>query len=124
MGNELPSLVARQQISPSSQHCLTSRTHILLGGPENHACFVLQTDGTTVPTNDLQSHTKLAGRRGALQLWKAGASHALWVPHSLFKSPGKLTQPHTCQNLLLLQSPINSEILIEFTGIRSNQLLG
>lgn len=123
MGNELPSLVAIQKISPSLQHSLTSRTHVLLGGPENHAHFVRWTDGTIVPMNDLQLHTKLAGRHEALQLGKAGASHALWVPHPLFKSPVKVTQPNTCRNIFLLQSPINSEILIEFTDISSNQLL-
>lgn len=123
MGNELPILVAIEKISPSLQHSLTRRTHILLGGLENHARFVLQTDSTAAPVNDLQPHTKLAGRHEALQLGKAGASHALGVPHSLFKSPGKVTEPNTCQIIFLLQSPINSEILIEFRGFSSNQLL-
>lgn len=122
MSNELPSLVTIQKIRPL-QHSLTSRTHILLGGPENHACFVLWTDSTTVRMNDLQPHTKLAGRPKAVQLGKVGASHTFWVPHSLFKSPGKVTKPNTWQNILLLQSPINSEIPIEFSGISSNQLL-
>lgn len=56
--------------------------------------------------NDLQPHSKLAGRV-FLQLAKADSSHAFWGPHLLPERGSKLGQLKTYWNVFLLQDLVS-----------------
>lgn len=101
MNNELPSPGPHTENKSFMMAQSHLQAYIPLGRPKHHVCFVLCTEGTTVTMNDLQPHTKLAGRE-FLQLGKAHISHAFWERCLLPERGSKVGQLQAHWNSFLL----------------------